>query len=94
MNFQSRFPQGIFLSSWLSRLIAPLIIATVVVMGMFFLVFALLVGALMATVIFCRLWRLTRKMRGRRSGGVIEGSFWVEPKSQRTIVVDRKTDSK
>ncbi len=93
MNFQSRFLQSIFLSSRLSRLIAILIIATVVVMGVFFLVFALVVGALMGTVIFGRLWWLTRKLRVRRNGGVIEGSFWVEPKSQRTIV-DGKTDKK
>ncbi len=93
MHFQSRFIQVILSSTWLRRLFALLVIAVVVVLGMFFLVFALVVGALMATIMFGRLWWQTRKLRATRNDGVIEGYFSVEPESLPTIDPEKTVDA-
>ena len=92
MQLQNRFLQRIFLSLWLGRLVAILMIATAVVIGAFFLVIALVIGALMATIIVGRLWWRHKTLRTQRDYGVMEGSFSVEPERQRTFPA-RKTTS-
>lgn len=81
MNFRSRVPPGLFPSSMLGRLLAALLTASLAIVGLFFLAFALVAAASIAAVVIARLWWVARKLRAQRDASVIEGSYSVEADS-------------
>jgi predicted lipid-binding transport protein (Tim44 family) len=63
---------------WAQRLLIAALGMGLVIAGFFFLVFALLAGALLATVIGIRLWWVMRKLRAEaRNTVALEGEYTV-----------------
>ncbi len=62
----------------LGRIVSALVTLALIVSGFFFLIAALIGGAIVATVVLARIWWISRKLRARRDDGVIEGTYTVE----------------
>jgi len=92
MIHQTRIPPGIIPRTWLGRVSATLIAAGLAVVGLFFLVFALVAAALIAGVVIVRIWWGLRKLRAQREADVIEGSYSVETDAP-PAVISRETDA-
>ena len=75
---QTRIPPGIIPSTLLGRVAAALIATSVAVIGLFFLMFALIAATLLGTIVIARIWGLSRKLRAQRNADVIEGSYSVQ----------------
>jgi len=91
MIHQTRIPPGIIPRTWLGRVSATLIAAGLAVVGLFFLVFALVAAALISGVVIVRIWWTLRKVRAQREADVIEGSYSVETDAPPTVI-SRETD--
>lgn len=78
MNYQSRISASLLPTTWIGRLIATIVAASVAVVGLFFLAFALVAAALLATIVAVRIGWLLRKLRMQRNKDVIEGSYSIE----------------
>lgn len=63
--------------SWLQRTLAMVLVATLAVLGFFFLTVALALGASLAVVILVRLWWLRRKLRATSRTATYEGDYVV-----------------
>src|SRR4051794_18416022 len=78
---QTRIPPGILPRTLLGRLAAALIAASIAVVGMFFLVFALIAATVLGAIVIARIWWISRKVRAQRDANVIEGSYSVQVES-------------
>jgi len=85
MNYQTQIPSNVLPATWIGRVIAALIAASIAVVGLFFFAFALLAAALIAAIVAARIWWISRKLRARRDQDVIEGSYSVEPEQTQAI---------
>lgn len=85
MNSQTQIPGNILPASWLGRVIATLVAASVAVVGLFFFAFALVAAAVLAIIVAVRIWWVSRKLRARRDQDVIEGSYSVESEPVQSI---------
>jgi small-conductance mechanosensitive channel len=63
--------------SWPARVLYGLALATVLVVGFFFLTVALIAGAFVALAILARLWWISRRVHHSREQAEIEGEFAV-----------------
>ena len=82
---QARIPPGIIPRTLLGRVVAALIATSVAVVGLFFLMFALIAASVLAAVVIVRMWWLSRKLRAQRNANVIEGSYSVHVDSPPTL---------
>jgi predicted lipid-binding transport protein (Tim44 family) len=78
---QTRIPPGILPRTLLGRVAAALIAASIAVIGLFFLVFALIAAAVIGAIVIVRIWWIARKLRAQRDADVIEGSYSVQVES-------------
>ncbi|MCE9642586.1 MAG: hypothetical protein K8S22_20910 [Betaproteobacteria bacterium] len=78
MNSQTQIPGNILPATWVGRVIATLVAASIAVVGLFFFVFALVAAAVLAIIVAARIWWVSRKLRAQRDQDVIEGSYSVE----------------
>ena len=78
MNHQTRIPANLLPTTWMGRLIAAIVVASLAVAGLFFLAFALVAAAVLASIVAVRIWWLLRKLRTQRDKDVIEGSYSIE----------------
>lgn len=78
MSYRKRIPTGVVPQTWLGRVAAALIAASLAVIGLFFLVFALVAATLIAGLVIARIWWVSRKLRAQRDASVIEGAYSVE----------------
>jgi uncharacterized membrane protein len=74
----------------LGRIVFTLIALSLVVIGLFFLAFALIAAAIVATIVGIRLWWIRRKIQTTDST-VIEGTYSVD--SERQLTVDPREPS-
>ena len=81
MMNQTRVPPGIIPRTLLGRVAAALIATSIAVVGLFFLVFALIAATVLGAVVIARIWWISRKLRAQRDAGVIEGSYSVHVES-------------
>lgn len=65
-------------TSLLGRILSALLTVALLVTGFFFLMFALIAGAVIATIVLARIWWISRKLRARRDETIIEGDYTVE----------------
>src|SRR4051812_7497458 len=85
MTDQTRIPPGLIPRTLLGRVAAALIATSIAVVGLFFLVFALIAAAVLGAVVMARIWWLSRKLRAQRDAGVIEGSYSVHVESPASL---------
>jgi hypothetical protein len=64
-------------SNWLERVLYAIGGLAVVIVGVFFLTVAIVVGAILALVIIARFWWLSRQIRKARNRNVVEGEYEV-----------------
>lgn len=74
--------------SWPARLLYGLLLATVLVVGFFFLTIALVAGAIVASVILARLWWISRGVQHSRERAEIEGEFAVIERRKATRQIE------
>jgi predicted lipid-binding transport protein (Tim44 family) len=79
MQSQSRISARIFPVTLLGRIVFALIAATLAVVGLFFVAFALVAAAIVAAIVAIRIWWVMRKMRAQQNKDVIEGTYSTEP---------------
>ena len=77
MNHQTQIPPRFLPSTWVGRVIAAVVAASLAVVGLFFITFALIVAGVFAAVVAIRIWWVIRKLRAQRDNDVIEGSYSV-----------------
>jgi predicted lipid-binding transport protein (Tim44 family) len=85
MRYQTRIPAGVVPQTWWGRLAATLLAVSLAVIGLFFLVFALIAAMLIGALVIARIWWLSRKLRAQRDATVIEGAYSVEVEPTRTL---------
>ena len=88
MNSQTQIPGNILPATWVGRVIATLVAASIAVVGLFFFAFALIAATVLAIIIAARIWWVSRKLRAQRDDGVIEGSYSVE--TEQTLVIPQE----
>ena len=81
MSYQQRIRAGVIPQTLLGRLAAALIAASLAVIGLFFLVFALVAATLIGALVIARIWWVSRKLRAQHDASVIEGAYSVEVES-------------
>jgi len=79
MTYQKQISAGVLPASWVGRLIAALIAASLALVGLFFIAFALVAAGVLAAVVAVRIWWVIRRLRAQRDSNVIEGSYSVAP---------------
>ena len=89
MSYRKRIPAGMIPQTWLGRVAAALIAASLAVIGLFFLVFALVAATLIAVLVIARIWWVSRKLRAQRDASVIEGAYSVEVESTPALPAER-----
>jgi predicted lipid-binding transport protein (Tim44 family) len=89
MSYRKRIPTGVIPQTWLGRVAAALIAASLAVIGLFFLVFALVAATLIAVLVIARIWWVSRKLRAQRDASVIEGAYSVEVESAPALPAER-----
>jgi hypothetical protein len=72
--------------TWLERILALIITAGLVVLGVFFLAAALIAGSIIAALILARWWWLTRKLRQARNKDVVEGEYTIIERSGKSRI--------
>lgn len=75
--------------TWLERIIALIIAAGLVVLGVFFLAAALIAGSIIAALILARWWWITRKLRQTRNKDVVEGEYTIIERSSESRLPPR-----
>jgi hypothetical protein len=75
-GFRIVFPSAARMN-WLQRVLAFVLLASVAVLGFFFLAVALVTGAMLAAVVVLRWWWTRRKLRGAAGTGIYEGEYAV-----------------
>ena len=75
-GFRIVFPSSARMS-WLQRAVALRVLATVAVLGFFFLTVALAAGTLLAAAMLVRWWWQKRRLRAATGTGTYEGEYVV-----------------
>ncbi len=75
-GFRIVFPPAARMN-WLQRALALLVLATVAVLGFFFLTVALAAGAVLAAAMLVRWWWLKRRLRAAARDATYEGEYVV-----------------
>jgi predicted lipid-binding transport protein (Tim44 family) len=81
MMNQTRIAPGLIPRTLIGRVAAALIAASIAVVGLFFLMFALIAATVLGAIVIVRIWWISRKLRAQRDADVIEGSYSVQVES-------------